>query len=80
MEFAEQPYGIYTRYPEGIGGESAEDLKCPKCGSEEIVILTESGLGAWMMGDKAQCWICKHNFPITDNCWKIRIKEPWRIE
>jgi hypothetical protein len=67
-----KPYALYTRYPEGIGGDCAEDLKCPKCDSEEIVILKESDLGAWMMGDRAQCWICKLTFQITENCWRRR--------
>jgi hypothetical protein len=73
-----KPYCLYTRYPEGIAGSYAEDLMCPKCGAEEIVITKESEFGAkGMMGDEAQCWICKHEFTITENCWKGRNKEPW---
>ena len=73
-----KPYAIYTRYPEGIGGQYAEDLICPKCGSDEIVVLKEFEFGAsGMLGDTAQCWICKHDFAITDNCWKPRLKEAW---
>ena len=67
------PYAIYTRYPGGIRGKEAEDLKCPACGAEEIVVLKEFEFGATgMLGDTAQCWICKHEFKITENCWKFR--------
>lgn len=68
-----KPFAFYTRYPEGIGGGSAEDLICPSCNGEEIVILEESPFGAkGMLGDLAQCWICKHEFTVTENCWKYR--------
>jgi hypothetical protein len=81
MEHTEQPYAIYTRYPEGVGGQHAEDLRCPKCGAEEVVVLKEFEFGAYgMLGDTAQCWICKHKFTVTENCWKLRTKEPWRTE
>ena len=73
-----KPYAIYTRYPAGIGGKFAEDLKCPKCGAEEVVIVKEFEFGAvGMLGDTAQCWICKHEFTVTDNCWHPREKESW---
>jgi hypothetical protein len=79
IAYNEQPYAIYTRYPEGIGKEHAEDLMCPKCGAEEIVVLREFEFGAYgMLGDTAQCWICKHEFKITENCWKLRMKKAWR--
>jgi hypothetical protein len=70
-----QPFAFYTRYPEGIAGSLAEDLLCPECGAEEIVILKETADG--MLGDLAQCWNCKHEFTITDNCWKPREKPAW---
>jgi len=69
------PYALYTRYPRGIGKatQEAEDLCCPKCGTQEIVITKEFEFGAvGMQGDTAQCWICKHEFVITENCWKLR--------
>ena len=70
----EHPYALYTRYPRGITPElEAEDLCCPKCGAQEIIILKESPFGSpAMMGDEAQCWICKHEFIITENSWKLR--------
>lgn len=72
------PYAFYTRWPDGIGGALAEDLTCPACGAEEIVILEESEFGAkGMLGDTAQCWVCKHEFTVTERCWKPRQKEPW---
>lgn len=74
----EKPWAIYTRYPEGIAGSLAEDLLCPECKADEIVILEESVNG--MLGDLAQCWTCKHEFRITDNCWKPRTKEAWSHE
>jgi hypothetical protein len=69
------PYAIYTRYPEGVTkGGLAEKLKCPKCGAEEITVLKEFEFGAsGMLGDIAQCWICKCKFSITDNCWHPKL-------
>jgi transcription elongation factor Elf1 len=69
-----QPYAFYTRYPEGIAeGRWAEDLICPSCGAEEIVILKEWEFAVpGMLGDTAQCWICKLTFQITENCWVVR--------
>lgn len=74
MEPYAHPYAIYTRYPEGIGeNRLAEDLKCPKCGAEEIVVIKEFEFGSkGMLGDTARCWICKHEFIITGNCWAAR--------
>lgn len=73
------PYAFYTRYPDVFGGSCAEDLLCPACGAEEIVIIEEDEFGAkGMLGDRAQCWICKHEFTVTENCWKARRKEPWK--
>ena len=71
----QHPYALYTRYPRGIGKacEEAEDLMCPECGAQEIVVTREFEFGALgMLGDDAQCWICKHVFVITENCWKLR--------
>jgi len=70
----ENPYALYTRYPRGIRTPTeAEDLVCPKCGAQEIVVTKEFEFGAsGMMGDDAQCWICKHKFTVTENCWKFR--------
>jgi hypothetical protein len=70
---AEHEYAFYTRYPGGPGGwpREAEDLTCPKCGDDRIVILWESGAEG-MLGDKARCWTCKHKFTVTENCWKWR--------
>jgi hypothetical protein len=69
-----KPYAIYTRYPEGIGeGRWAEDLRCPACGGDEIVVIKEFEFGAsGMLGDFVQCWTCKCEFQITDNCWHAR--------
>lgn len=67
------PYCVYSRYPKADEWppEEAEDLECPKCGAQEITIL-EEGLGLRaMIGDLAQCWMCKHEFRITENCWKV---------
>jgi hypothetical protein len=74
--YQKQPYAIYTRYPEGIAGTLAEDLLCPECDDDHIVILKESEHG--MLGDLAQCWNCKHEFTITDNCWKPGEKAAWK--
>ena len=73
-EAERKPYAIYTRYPEGIAeGRWAEDLRCPACGGDEIVVTKEFEFGAYgMLGDTAQCWTCKHEFTITDNCWHTR--------
>ena len=72
---------FYTRYPRGIEGDVAEDLRCPKCASEEIAIVKEIGTGSYgMLGDSAQCWICRHEFTVTGNCWHERAKEPWTDE
>jgi len=69
------PYAFYSRYP-NRRIEEAEHLKCPACGADEIVILEEFKYGpAGMLGDQAQCWICKHKFTVTDNCWKPRERE-----
>lgn len=73
-----KPYALYTAYPEGIGGGIAEDLLCPACGAEEIVIVEEVGDSKQMLGDTAQCWICKHEFTVTQTCWKARNKESWK--
>jgi len=70
-----KPYALYTRYPRGIAKVEleAEDLVCPKCGAQEIVVTKEFEFGAvGMRGDVAQCWICKHEFTITENCWRLR--------
>lgn len=68
-EYGKHPYAIYTRYPDGV----AEDLKCPKCGAQEIVILKETEISSkFMTGDFVQCWMCKYRFAITENCWKFR--------
>jgi len=70
-----KPYALYTRYPRGFAHAEleAEDLCCPKCGAQEIVIIKEFEFGAvGMKGDSAQCWICKYEFPITENCWRLR--------
>jgi hypothetical protein len=66
-------YAYYTRYPRKMYGwpKEAEDLVCPRCGGDQIVILTESRAED-MLGDTAQCWTCKHQFIVTDNCWKFR--------
>jgi hypothetical protein len=70
-------YAYYSRYPRGFREypKEALDLKCPKCGAEEIVILEElpDSRIPGMIGNLAQCWICKHEFRITENCWKCRI-------
>ena len=73
--YVDKPYALYTRYPRGIGQAQleAEDLECPACGAQEIVITKEFEFEAvGMKGDSAQCWICKHEFDITEGCWKFR--------
>lgn len=73
--YVNKPYALYTRYPRGIGKTQleAEDLECPACRAQEIVITKEFEFGAvGMQGDSAQCWICKYNFVITEKCWIVR--------
>lgn len=77
---AEPNYAYYSRY---VNFEKAEGereiwhLQCPHCKAEEIVILHEwdgepTQTNEGMVGDKAQCWICKKTFTITSNCWKLK--------
>lgn len=69
----EQEYAFYSRYPKGswsVGWpKEAEDLHCPHCDAEEIICLDDSGT---QLGNRAQCWMCKREFTITENCWKFR--------
>lgn len=71
---AEQDYAYYSRYPKGSWSDpvgyprEAEDLTCPHCGAEEIICLDDST----DLGAKAECWMCKRQFTITQNCWKFR--------
>jgi len=67
-------YAYHSRYPDGIGKSShAQDLICPKCGDGRIGIVEEVEFdGPMMLGDLARCWLCKHEFRITENCWKWR--------
>lgn len=66
---------FYTRYPNGITGSNTEayDLTCPACGDDHLKLI-----GEWyparqmMLGDKMRCWTCKHEFHVTENCWKWR--------
>lgn len=68
----EHLYAFYTRYPrqnDGSWPKEAEDLTCPKCGAQEIICPDGTGIE---LGNRAQCWICKHEFIITGSCWKWR--------
>jgi hypothetical protein len=72
-----RPYSYHTFYPLDINGKytmkEAYDLLCQKCNAEEIVILKEAeGKTHHRIGDTVQCWICKHEFIVTENCWKWR--------
>jgi predicted Zn finger-like uncharacterized protein len=72
----EQEYAFYTRYPDigkSLWPKEAYDLECPKCGAQEIVLIRESPVpGKAMLGDLVRCWMCKHEFNVTENCWKWR--------
>jgi len=72
----DQPFAFYTRYPDmgkSLWPAEAYDLECPKCSSQEIVLIQEAEKPAQhMVGDLAQCWICKLEFRITENCWRWR--------
>jgi len=74
---AESEFAFYSRYPdigEAAWPKEAYDLRCPNCGADEIKIIGEHCPRAskWMLGDTARCWVCKHEFKITENCWKWR--------
>jgi hypothetical protein len=72
---AETDYAYYTRYPDGIGTDAAQDLLCPRCGGGRIGILEELPGGiSMMLGDLAICWTCKRRFRITENCWRRRVR------
>ena len=66
---------FYSRYPNGIGkSDEAYDLCCPKCGDDYIKIIAYWYPSRPMkLGDRAQCWTCKHIFDVTENCWKLRM-------
>jgi hypothetical protein len=49
-------------------------LACPECESEEIIILEYNPMRSFckrLLGDKAQCWMCKNIFFCTENSWKL---------
>jgi hypothetical protein len=75
-KFGSPFYAYYSRYgyKEKWGWPTeAHDLLCPSCGAEEITILEEAGGDPEkMLGDLAQCWVCKREFTVTGNCWKSR--------
>jgi hypothetical protein len=73
----ESRFCYYTRY--SMTGEGyyyppkeAWDLCCPKCGEDRIAILEEADGTKMHLDDVAQCWMCKHVFKVTENCWKWR--------
>ena len=72
----DQPFAFYSRYPDATKTQwpsEAYDLECPKCSSQEIVLIEEAEKPTQhMVGDLAQCWICKNEFRVTENCWKWR--------
>jgi hypothetical protein len=74
LGFDDPAYAFYTRYPLRDDGwpTEAEDLTCPKCGAQELVCLEEAKHSTGNLGDRMQCWICKHEFVVTENCWKWR--------
>lgn len=65
---------FYTRYPNGIGTSTeAYDLHCPACGGDHLKVIGEWVPARLMrLGDKMRCWTCKHEFNVTENCWKWR--------
>ena len=70
------PYAYYSRYPDmgkTLWPKEAYDLECPKCHEQEIVLIEEADSDSKMMiGDLVQCWTCKNEFRVTQNCWKFR--------
>jgi ssDNA-binding Zn-finger/Zn-ribbon topoisomerase 1 len=59
-------------------GEEEKELRCPKCGCPKLVLKEEEkeDEGTPFMsprdrlGEKAICFECRHEFIITENCWK----------
>lgn len=67
--YVRRPYAFYG-YSE-IGSKETFHLHCPACAAEEIEVVEEAlGGGKHLLGDLARCWICKHEFRVTENCWK----------
>jgi hypothetical protein len=52
--------------------DEAKELRCPKCGCEKLIFDTEEETGFMDFGKKAVCWECRHEFTITENCWRLK--------
>jgi hypothetical protein len=66
-----QPYAYYG-YVTPFGEEPKETfhLYCPSCQAEELEVLEEVAHNSHFIGDLMRCWVCKHEFRVTQNCWK----------
>ena len=70
-------YAYYSSYTSAAFDDDSKydvlHLRCPKCGAEEIEIVGELAPAEYiprMLGDRARCWMCKHEFTVTENCWR----------
>jgi len=66
---ASQPYAFYGFQRD----REIFHLHCPKCGEEELEIVEELAERGdhRLLGDIMRCWICKHEFAVTENCWRM---------
>jgi len=57
-----------------IEHDQEKELQCPACGCEKINFISNDEAvtaGHLYLGLRATCYECKHEFTITENCWKV---------